>query len=126
MPDNMFVHTNSVKTAIQYFVGHGQCYYDQSLVVKYQINNVPLKVDVDKHPEMKNIMNNPANSFDIVYPSGMIDINIGSNVGLVSIIRKLYEQHGMNDDSCNRYLTLNVDENIYYRILKVIYILVNT
>ena len=119
MPDSIFTHRESVIDTIKYVIGNDHDYFQRSLVNKYQVNNIPLKVDVKRYPDMANKMNHPANSFDNVYPSDMIDVNIGSNVGLVSIIRKIYNDHGMADGSCSRYITLNVDENIYYRILKV-------
>jgi hypothetical protein len=123
MPDSILTHQSTVRDTIRYVIDKDMYYFDESLVKKYQVNNIPLKVDSKKYPETVDINNNVANSFNLVYPSDMIDINIGSNVGLVSIIRKLYEQYGMADNSCTRYYTLNVDENIYYRILKVLYII---
>jgi hypothetical protein len=50
----------------------------------------------------------------------LIKINIGSNEGLLTIMRQLYDDHGMSsDDTCPDYKIINVDENIYWRIIKV-------
>ncbi len=122
MPDNMFIHQDTVSDTIQFMVEEGCEYFAKSLVYEYSVNNVPLKVDTKRYPSMIGTMANIANSFDLVYPADLYDINIGSNIGLVSIIRKLYNEHGMGSGDCTRYLTLNVDENIYYRILKVIFV----
>ena len=119
MPDTLFVHKASVLNTIMFVFQKDRDYFQESLVNRYCVNNIPLKVDVKKYPEIRQIMDNPANSFSTVYPSDMLNENIGSSLGLVSIIRNLYIERGMIDDTCSDYLTVNVDENIYYRILKV-------
>ena len=126
MPDDLFNHKDYVMSVIKYMTDRGRTYFDKSLVKKYTINNVPLKVNIQKFPQMSEIMGNPANSFSRVFPADLIDINIGSNAGLASVIRMLYNERDMGTDECKRYLSLNVDENIFYRILKVVYIYVYT
>ena len=56
----------------------------------------------------------------LLLPQGLIRENIGSNMGLMRVLRQFYEERqlhvpGMSD----RYYVLNVDINIYDRILKV-------
>ena len=35
------------------------------------------------------------------------------------LMRQLFEEHKMDTSECKRYITINADENIYYRVLKV-------
>ena len=49
----------------------------------------------------------------------LVKENIGSNRGLIAVIRELYVEYGMGSEDCTRYLTLNLDENIFWRVLKV-------
>ena len=53
------------------------------------------------------------------FPFKMMQENIGSNRGLIVIMRELYEHYGMHSGTCSKYACLNVDENIFWRILKV-------
>ena len=56
----------------------------------------------------------------IVHPMKLLDKNIGSNPGLVSILKEdIYDKYGMGTDDCETYVNINVDENIFWRILKV-------
>jgi hypothetical protein len=87
-------------------------------VVRYDVRNIPLKIDTKRFPDMKRTVD--SYGFDNVRPVDLLDINIGSNRGLIAIIRGLYEERKMGlEDQCDRYTTLNVDENIFWRVLKV-------
>lgn len=57
----------------------------------------------------------------LLHPYQIIDKNIGSNIGLLSILRHdFYDPMGMGTDECKRYVCLNLDENIFWRSLKVV------
>ena len=58
---------------------------------------------------------------NVVFPERIMPQNIGSNLGLISLLKaELHDKHGMGTNECENYVNLNVDENIFYRILKVI------
>jgi len=120
MPDDIFSVRSSVRYNLSYIMNEDENYYDQSLVKKYNINSIPLKVDVKQFPEMSNVVNNPVNGLRYVHPHELIETNIGSNLGLVKILRNMFEQYQMDKpDVCKNYVTINADENIFYRVLKV-------
>jgi hypothetical protein len=124
MPLDLFQDVDAVTTTLQFINNSLRGYYDRSVVKQYDINNVPPKVDIKKFIEMKDIYESRPHSLRSVKPKELIELNVGSNAGLLVILKGLYDEHHMSTDNCERYITLNVDENIYYRILKVIYIYV--
>ena len=120
MPANIMLYKQDVNNTIN------ECYrgdcsrFSESLVYCYAINSIPLTIDVKKFPQMKQQITSETNSTKYIHPSNLIQQNIGSNRGLLYILRKFQEDHKMHyQDVCDKYHTLNVDENIYYRILKV-------
>lgn len=118
MPNNILLYQEAVYQSLQFFVERGYRQYDNSLVVRYDVRNIPLKIDTKRFPDMKRIVD--SYGFDNVRPVDLLDINIGSNRGLIAIIRGLYDDRKMGlEDQCDRYTTLNVDENIFWRVLKV-------
>lgn len=119
MPNNILLYQEAVYQALQFFANKGYRQYDNSLVVRYDVRNIPLKIDTKRFPNMKSTVD--SYSFDNVRPVDLLDINIGSNRGLIAIIRGLFDERKMGlEDQCQRYTTLNVDENIFWRVLKVI------
>ena len=119
MPDDPFFYAGAVKQGVQYIINTCRSYYDSSLVAEFDIRNVPPKIDTKAWPHMKETVDRPENSTRCVYPCKLMDYNIGSNQGLIAVVRHLYEEHKMHNEHCNNYLSLNVDENIFWRILKV-------
>lgn len=118
MPPDILMYQPSVSIALQYFLDKGYRQYDGSLVVQYDVRNIPLKIDTKRFPNMQPIVD--SYSFDNVRPVDLLDINIGSNRGLIAVLRGLYEDKKMGSEmDCQRYTTLNVDENIFWRVLKV-------
>ena len=122
MPHDLFKDVNAVISTVQLLNMSSRGYYDQSMVKQYDISSVPPKVDIKKFTEFKDVYESKPHSLRNVKPKELIELNIGSNAGLLVILKRLYDNHQMNTDECERYITLNVDENIYYRILKVKYI----
>lgn len=121
MPNSLLDGSRVVSAAVTQILAEGKEYLAKSLVHKYTINMIPPKIDTKQHPEMKSIIDNPLNTMANVYPDKLIEENIGSNRGLVSIFRKMYMDWGMDTDDCHRYKSFNLDENIYWRVLKVLF-----
>ena len=68
---------------------------------------------------MKDVVEHKKNSTHNVHPLKLFKRNIGSNDGLVAVLADVCKTYGMVDGSCSEYVILNVDENIYWRVLKV-------
>ena len=95
---------------------------DDSLVRTWNVNNVPLKPSPQSTERYRDALVKQTDSLANLFPEKLIDINIGENEGLVKICRELLKEH---KEKCQinqqeRYLVLNVDCNIFDRILKVL------
>jgi hypothetical protein len=121
MPNSLLDGRRVVQTAVTQILAEGKVYLKNSLVHKYTVNMIPPKIDTKQHPEMKSVIDNPMNTMANVYPDKLIEENIGSNRGLISIFRKMYMDWGMDTGDCHRYKSFNLDENIYWRVLKVFF-----
>ena len=120
MPDNLFIHQAVVATGLTFIYDQGRHYYDKSMVKKYDIVNVPLKVDTERFPAVASVVNSAKNSTKHINPFKLMRHNIGSNLGLVTILREFQDDHKMSlHDTCQKYANVNTDENIFYRGLKV-------
>ena len=119
MPNDLLANRRSVVDGIKQVLRGSRNYYDVSLVQKYDVRCIPLKVNTKIHTNVAHIVDHVKNTTQIVHPVELIEHNIGSNQGLVTILRQLYEDRGMDNDTCDKYHILNVDENIYWRTLKV-------
>jgi len=120
MPSNILDYKNEVNNSITQYYRSDCSFFLESMVYIYSIHSIPLTIDVKKFPEMKDQITSDKNSTKYIHPSNLVKQNIGSNRGLLSILRKFQEDHKMQyDNVCDNYQTLNVDENIYFRILKV-------
>lgn len=119
MPPTICENRSEVLDGLKFVHDKGRHILEDSLVFKFGVHNVPLQIT---DPEDKEEKQQPIhrNSMHIVHPYKIIDKNIGSNIGLVSILREdFYDVYGMGTDECKQYLCLNVDENIFWRTLKV-------
>ena len=120
MPDDLMVYRHSVTRGLKYLFDQGKNYYDRSLMVEFDVRNNPPKIDSKKFPHMKSTVDARRHTMDTVFPEKLVSQNIGSNPGLIHVLRHLvYEKYNMHEDKCERYVTLNLDENIYWRTLKV-------
>jgi hypothetical protein len=120
MPDNILDHNLAVRNNIKMVMREDRNYLARSAVQRFNVHNVPPKIDTKVHTQLRDRIESRTNTMDSVHPVKLIDINIGSNAGLCAIVRQLYDEYAMDTpDECERYLNLNVDENIYWRILKV-------
>ena len=121
MPPDLLMCSRQVVQGLTRTLNEGFLYYDQSLVAQYDVRSIPLKIDGKRFPEVASTVDHARNKMSIVFPQKLVGTNIGSNRGLICLIRQYYDDYNMSGDdgSCERYLNINVDENIFYRILKV-------
>lgn len=119
MPSRICEHRAQVLEGLTYVHNQGRAYLTHSLVNRFSVSNIPMAI-LDPDDVAHNQHPSKEHSMDIVYPYQMVDTNIGSNIGLVSILRHhFYDPAGMGDDECKKYVCLNADENIFWRTLKV-------
>ena len=98
----------------------GREYYYKSLVKRYDIVNVPLKVDTKRFPALAETLNSVKNTTKHINPYKLIKHNIGSNLGLATIMRDYQDDKKMSlNGTVLNYSTINTDENIFYRGMKV-------
>ena len=123
MPDRITQHSQQVLDGLRFVHAEGRNYLHRSLVQKFGVNNIPLKImDASDRAHQHT---DATHSMRIVHPMKLLDKNIGSNPGLVSILKEdIHDRYGMGNDECNTYVNLNVDENIFWRILKVLSVIV--
>ena len=93
--------------------------YDDSLVLKYDVRNIPPKIDTKRFPHLAHVADDPKNTLRNVHPVELTSVNVSSNEGLVSILKDIVNNDGMLNGTCTKYVMLNLDENIYWRALKV-------
>ena len=59
-------------------------------------------------------------SMDIVFPHKLVEENVGSNRGLLIILKQeFYDKNNMGSGEFGEYVNLNLDENIFWRTLMV-------
>ena len=122
MPDNLMEHRESVMRGLKQVFGQGRSRYSESLAYKHQVNVVPLKILAEA--DQKNQHGSDGHSMNVVFPEKIMPKNIGSNVGLIALLKEeVHDQHGMGTGECKHYVNMNVDENIFYRILKVLLVI---
>ena len=99
-------------------------FLDSSLWVMFGAKRVPLKLDERTAPEeYKEVLRSSPDSLENFFPVGLIEPNIGSNDGLARVIKMLYDEKKMGTVlGSPTYVALNVDFNIFYRLMKVVYV----
>ena len=112
---------SQVIDGLQYVHADMRSYYDGSTVKRFDVRNVPPKIDTKRHIDMKHIVEDPKNSTQNVHPLKLFKKNIGSNEGLISVLSDIAATYGLINSTCTDYVILNVDENIYWRIMKVLF-----
>ena len=129
MPEDPFAGKHTLMTMMKTLV-YGMkttphLYYDQSMVHRWKVNNVPLRPKPENVPEkFKPALLAHRESLNNLFPEKMIDINIGSNAGVAQILRDYYMERGMNlpdghADAPTMYHVLVVDCNIFDSMAKV-------
>ena len=118
MPADILEHREDVIAAVHHVLTLGTNYLDVAAVSRYDVRNVPLKVDTNVFHDVADAVN----SYKIsnVKSVDLLEDNIGSNRGLIAIIDTICSQRNIHGGGeCTQYTTFNVDENIFWRILKV-------
>lgn len=106
---------------LRYVHADMRSYYDSSTVKCFDVRNIPPKIDTKRHVDMKRTIDDPKNSTQNVHPLKLFKKNIGSNEGLIAVLSDIASTYGMINNTCSDYVILNVDENIYWRIMKVLF-----
>ena len=122
MPDNLCSEesVDQVKAGITFVSNNIRKYYYESVVLQYDVANVPPKINTNIHTRLRTVVEHVKNSTKNVHPLKLLKRDIGSNAGLISVLVDICETYGVVDQSCTDYVILNVDSNIYWRILKVL------
>jgi hypothetical protein len=94
--------------------------HSTSLTTILKVTNVPLKplARTLNKPEHKAAVEEGHDGLSTCYPEGICTLNIGSNRGLIRLLRNHYDCYCIEHKG-ERYTSLNVDNNIFDRILKV-------
>lgn len=118
MPSDILMYQEGVVAAVNHVLSLGPKYSDNAAVCKYNVCTVPLKVDTHIYHDVAA----DVNSYNMSHLRAvdLIEHNIGSNRGLLTILDTICHERNIHGDvPCTRYTTFNVDENIFWRILKV-------
>ena len=120
MPSDLFAHQALLLQGINETYNEGKEYLNNSLVKRYDVVNVPLKVDTKRFPDLAATMNSTKNTTNHINPYKLIKHNSGSNLGLATIMREYQDDMKMTlHGAVTNYSTINTDENIFYRGMKV-------
>jgi hypothetical protein len=95
---------------------------EKSWCFKWEINSVPLKPqpgDIDDDA-LNKILNESRDGMEFFRPQSILPVNVGSNVGLLQILRDRMNTYAQTvDDENPRLDIINSDPNIFARIIKV-------
>ena len=86
-----------------------------------KVNTIPPKPqEVDGLDDCLRLrIRNGEDNLNKFHPAGVLAENIGSNDGLVLILRQIYDDFKKREEDDKRIQVLLVDVNIYKRIMKV-------
>ena len=122
VPQHLFseVRVNRTRTAIR-LVDAVEKYHVKSICHRYSVNRVPLKpsIPIEEDPVLHHKLQESRDGMRLFHPHAISDINIGSNEGLLSILKNMANDHDALPPTQRRIQILSVDVNIYWRILKV-------
>ena len=92
-------------------------YFAGSVVKRYNVNRIPLKPEVDskEEPELATVLDESRDGLRNFYPLDVLPENIGSNRGLLFLLRDLFSKPLRT----GHFSFLSVDCNIFVRMLKV-------
>lgn len=121
MPPDLFHELDSIKITLARRDGEGNRYYDSSLCVKYKVNNVPLKPEVNPevNPQLAELLAEGRDGLKYFHPMHIYQLNPGSDVGLHRYAAGIAYRIKNVAEMKNRYIPLKVDSNIFYRWLPV-------
>jgi hypothetical protein len=83
MPDTLLETRNSVCFNMNLAYDSFSGYFSKSLVKKYVVHSVPLKIDTKKFPDLKGVTESDKNNMKFIHPDKLMKLNIGSNAGLL-------------------------------------------
>jgi hypothetical protein len=93
--------------------------YDSCLAVKYRVRNVPLKPDpANVEDKYKEVVAESRDGMSHFFPKKIVPLNIGSNDGLVEVLRKLWDDHKASANA-HQYKYIVADTNIFWRSIRV-------
>ena len=122
MPVDLFVYQEqTVNDYMAINVKKSMHRYATSMVTQCEISNIPMKPDakVMARESHKRALIERRDSMDTFYCEKIIDDNIGSNRGLMRILREHMISTGQKDLTSNKYSCFNVDIDIFARMIKV-------
>ena len=122
MPRNPFTFRSKLISMFFKISGNeGNLLYDSCIVTIARTKTVPLKPKAKNMPNRRHreALEQGYDKLTNMYPCAIIPDNIGSNVGLLRIIRHFERENQHLKDRCKRYSAFNVDCNIFDRMLKV-------
>ena len=98
--------------------------FDTSFMVKWGVDRVPLKPNPRSPrlpPEYKKAIEESPDTLTNFYPKAILPTNIGSNVGIVKILKDFYTDvvKRQKKQQVERYYIITCDENIYKRAMRV-------
>ena len=125
MPPTLFGNEDEVERLARWLcVGAGVVkFYADSIAVKYEVSSIPPKVAPQRilDPAVRARLAKSRDGLDRFHQYSIVDFNIGSNLGLMHIVKYILADEVLG---AGGYLILNVDMNIYDRLIKVFVILV--
>jgi len=120
MPDSVFSDDiNKLLIAqLKKVDDRGSALFNESLCVKHNVCRIPLKpqVDPDIHPRLHQVLSESRDGLTNFHPIKITDKDIGSNRGLLFILKDLEQRHAKNP---TKMMFVTVDCNIYWRMMKV-------
>jgi hypothetical protein len=104
-------------------------FMEKSWCFKWKINSVPLKPQPGdlEDDRLNKILSESRDGMEFFRPQAILPLNVGSNVGLLQILRdrmNTYKQTVV--DGNPRLDIINSDPNIFARIIKVAYVMSQT
>ena len=125
MPDQVFTDdtTQIVRSKMAAHVTGGWKLLRNSIVKEYKVNNVPLKPRMDPlhRPHLCQILSESRDGLAFFHPWDIISQNIGSNRGLMLILKQISDERQPDD---RRLQFLSADCNIFMRIMRVSYLFI--
>ena len=121
MPLSLFEPTlvDSFRQKMTHTDGVSVSYFKDSVCHKFTVRKIPLKPDVDASidPTLAAVLRESRDGLRNFFPLGMLTENIGSNRGLLLILKDLFN----TPRKPGQYSFVSVDCNIFLRMLKVFY-----
>lgn len=121
MPDDIFTHYSIAtvrRSLISSFAERKWFYLRNSLVKRFNVNNIPLKpvLNAESNPRLHAVLAESRDGLGQFHPNAILPQNVGSNRGLLKILKMMSDDRKNNDD---RFHFLTADCNIFMRIMKV-------